>query len=220
MPPATPTLQNEPALLVVYAKNPVAGNVKTRLAKSTNQRFATNAYKRLLEKTVATAADYGTTTLAVSPDVRHGYLRLLSKRYGIPIRRQPNGNLGQRMNRSVRQGLRTSSAVMVIGSDCPGISSNTLKQVATNLKTHPYVACPAEDGGYVLVGCNCYSPKLFQCVRWSSPQVLAQTQRQARRGRKRLHLQATLADIDDIQDWRRARRQNAVAPLWRRSQIS
>ena len=206
-------------LLVIYAKSPISGKVKTRLAKGSNRRYAMNAYKRLLASTLSAVAAHPNVVVAASPDIRHGYIRQSCKRYNVKLSKQPQGELGQRMNQSMRTGLRQHSSVVIIGTDCPMIALNTILNAETALDKHAHSICPAHDGGYVLVGSSCYNPALFRQVAWSTASVMRQTQRQARRSRKRLHIGQTMTDIDHIRDWRKARRQKAIAPLWRRGGI-
>lgn len=203
-------------LLVIYAKSPIPGKVKTRLAKGSNGRYAMNAYKRLLASTLGAVAEYPNVVVAASPDIRHGYIRQVCKRYNVKLSKQPQGELGQRMNQSTRIGLRQHSSVVIIGTDCPTIDLNTVLNVQAALNKHAHSICPAHDGGYVLVGSSCYNPALFRQVAWSTASVMRQTQRQARRSRKRLHIGQTMTDIDHIRDWRKARQQKAIAPLWHR----
>lgn len=205
--------------LVIYAKNPLIGKVKTRLARGCNRRFATRAYLTLLHETVAALATIANVTIAVSPNTRNGSILALCRHYPVTLRRQPNGDLGQRMARSIRLGLKHSGAVAIVGTDCPELNADAIQRVKQQLTTHRSSLIPADDGGYVLVGCRDYQPLLFQQVRWSSSQVMKQTQRQARRLRQRLPDNPAMTDIDHLASWHHARRRNLVGPLWRRKRM-
>lgn len=201
-------------LLLIYAKNPLAHQVKTRMARHSSGRFARRAYQALLRKTVAAVAQHPNVAIAFSPNKRHGYVRALAKQYGIGLVAQPPGALGQRMSRSLRQHLRRHSGVTIIGSDCPSITVDTVQSAENQLSQHPYSLVAADDGGYVLISSRDYSPLIFQTVSWSSTQVLTQTKRQLRRAGKTCYIDSALKDIDSYQDWKKARRNALVGPLW------
>lgn len=211
--------------VVIYAKNPMTGTVKTRLAKDANARLARNAYARLLEQCVAELAGINspvnsqnnriTTTLACSPNTRHGSIRTLCNRYKLKRQLQPQGDLGRRMAASIRKGLAQHDAVIIVGTDCPTLDASKITDAIAALAHNNTYAQAAQDGGYVLIASAQYCPKLFRQIDWSTPKVLAQTRRQARSGQQTLTVGPALSDIDHYQDWRHARQQKQVAPLWR-----
>lgn len=203
--------------LIIYAKNPIHGQVKTRLAKSRNGLFARNAYKRLLRHSAKQMAFSQSLALEVSPNTRHGFVRQLAQEHGLKVRPQPPGALGQRMAASIRRALKSHDAVLIMGSDCPSIDRSVLTAIEAHLRTtqSSYLQAAA-DGGYVLVACNHYCPKLFRQIRWSSRHVLADSRRQARGGTTNLQIGPAMVDIDHIQDWQQARRRQQIGPVWKR----
>jgi rSAM/selenodomain-associated transferase 1 len=205
--------------LVIYAKNPLPGKVKTRLAQGSNRRFASQAYLALLRHTVNQLAQQDNVVLAASPNTRHGSIRCLCKQHRITLKPQARGNLGQRMAKTIRQGLKQHAAVAIVGTDCPSITRHTLKIVKQQLAgSNTHCVIPANDGGYVLIASKQYEPVLFQSIAWSTAKVMRQTQRQARRLGHHLPATPAMTDIDHIQAWRQARRRGEIGPIWNKRQ--
>lgn len=200
--------------LIIYAKSPIDKRVKTRLARASNTRFATQAYKRLLHRTLASMSGLANVSLACSPNLRHGYIRQLAHRYGIKLIAQPPGNLGQRMAKSMR--LSGASPSIIIGTDCPELTARDIEEAAAALKHSDSYLLPAMDGGYALIGCNHYHPALFRQVNWSTAKLLSQTQRQARAAGLRLQVGRVVSDVDEYPEWKKARKLKQVAALWKR----
>ena len=87
---------------------------------------------------------------------------------------QAEGDLGERML-SAAEAAATAGGVIVIGTDCPALTPDLLRQVARELESQQAVVIPAEDGGYVLIAMQRTSPELFAAIRWGEPDVMART---------------------------------------------
>lgn len=212
---------NGPFQLIVYAKNPLPGRVKTRLAAGSNQRLAVRAYQSLVDKTFALRPNGIAVTVAASPDFRHTYLRRAAQRHQRKIQLQPRGDLGQRMRASIRQSITQGyRGCIIVGTDCPMLSEHDLEQAVTALSHTDVYLLPARDGGYALIGCRGDFPAIFRQVNWSTPQLLKQTQRQIRAAGLSLRLGRTVSDVDEYPEWKKARKLNQVAPLWRRRSVT
>lgn len=198
---------------MIYAKTPLDRKVKTRLAKGSNTRLATQAYKRLMASTAAALACLPNVALAVSPNLRHGYTSRLAKQYGLKTKAQPQGDLGQRMGKTIKQ---ASSPCVIVGTDCPALTANYIHRAAQALETADVYLLPALDGGYALVACKSYYPAIFRQVSWSTPRLLKQTLRQARAAGLVVSIGPTVSDVDQYTDWKKARKLKLVSPLWRR----
>ena len=187
--------------LVVMVKAPEAGRVKTRLAAAVGAVEAVRCYRVMLERTVRRLADgRWATWLAVTPD---GAARRMGAR-GIAVMAQGPGGLGERMQR-VMDGL-PAGPVVIVGSDIPGIGRGDVAAAFRALGGSDAVFGPADDGGYWLVGQR-RVPKvlrLFEGVRWSSEETLADTLVNLA-GRK-VSLLRTLGDLDGKADYLRWRR--------------
>ena len=183
--------------LVVMAKVPVAGRVKTRLAHDIGiavaTRFVRAATARLLRR-VAREAPWE-TTLAVAPDIG---VRARVWPCGIARVPQGGGDLGARMQRVMER--TAPGPVVIIGTDVPGIRPGHVRAAFRLLGRHDAVFGPARDGGYWLVGLKRrpHVPRLFASVRWSSPHALADTLRNAR-GLSVARLEV-LCDVDTAAD--------------------
>ncbi|MDY6828757.1 MAG: TIGR04282 family arsenosugar biosynthesis glycosyltransferase [Pseudomonadota bacterium] len=124
----------------------------------------------------------------------------------VPRFDQQGADLGARMAHALRDGLRRSEAVVLVGSDAPGVDAQYvcggLRALAAGADL---VLGPAEDGGYVLVGLRRLHPELFLDIPWGSAEVMVQTESRARAlGLSILRLE-TLWDIDRPSDVERLR---------------
>jgi len=169
-----------PALLV-FAKEPVAGKVKTRLAQAIGVEASARVYRDLLATTLAHG--YGAwrsrivdhVELWCASDGDIPFLRGIGSAFGAARYIQTEGNLGRRMAHAMHDAFTRASSLLLIGSDCPLLQPALLAQASAALRTHDAVLVPAEDGGYVLVGARRELP--FGDVRWSTPHALADTVR-------------------------------------------
>lgn len=185
------------ALIVIFAKAPQAGRVKTRLAGTLGEEGAARLHARLVERTVrmALAADCGPVELHGAP-ASHSFLRALARRHALTLRSQGKGDVGKRMYEAFRHGLRTHRRMLLIGSDCPAMSAADLRLATRLLRGCDAVLTPAEDGGYPLIGLARNSPSLFDGVAWSTSKVMAQTRARLTRLGWRWRELRTLWDID------------------------
>jgi uncharacterized protein len=198
---ATPK-KAEPAL-IVFARAPEPGRVKTRLVPLLGAQGAARLHARLAEQTLATAlaAGFEQVDLYGSPGIDHAFFRKNQKRFGVDLRSQGRGDLGDRMYRAFERALRSRAFVVLIGSDCPVLRPADLRAAASALQAGAdAVLSPAEDGGYALIGLRRVSRRLFDGIAWSTPQVLAQTRRRLSRLRWRWKELRTVWDVDRPED--------------------
>ena len=94
---------------------------------------------------------------------------------GVELRDQGDGDLGQRMARAVEEGVQQGIPVLLIGTDCPQLTAQLLRQAAEALSNHDSVLFPASDGGYVLLGLRHSHPRVFAEITWSSASVASST---------------------------------------------
>jgi rSAM/selenodomain-associated transferase 1 len=191
--------------ITVLAKAPVPGRVKTRLIPTIGAHAAAVLQERLSEHAMetATAAKAGPVTLWCAPDPSHPSFRALGIRHAIPLRRQPDGELGARMLAATHGG-----PTLVIGTDCPALTVGHLRAAAEALHTGAdVVLIPAEDGGYVLIGTRTPCPALFEDMAWGTDTVLTGTR--ARIVAHRLCAQEfpPLWDVDTASDLDRLERE-------------
>lgn len=195
--------------LLIFAREPVLGRVKTRLAAGIGAEAALAVYRELLARTaaaVAAAQVPATVWLAEAP-AGAGAALPRPEWPGRPWRVQPPaGSLGARMAHAFEEAFGAGAGrVVIIGTDCPGLSAELLTQAFDQLLTHDLVIGPADDGGYYLLGMNRLEADLFENKEWSTATVLPATLADAARLGRRVALLPTLSDIDSAQDlaaWR------------------
>ncbi|HEY5763126.1 MAG TPA: TIGR04283 family arsenosugar biosynthesis glycosyltransferase [Rhodocyclaceae bacterium] len=189
--------------LLVFAKAPVPGAVKTRLIPAIGADAAAALAVRLLERTLTTAAAgrFASLQLWCTPDARHPALVVAATRHGASMHVQNGADLGERMQTALAEALTDHHAALLIGTDCPELSVDDLRNAAQQLAGPRDVALvPAADGGYVLIGLTRPSAAVFAGVDWGSPRVMDQTRARAAAAGLRLHFGRTLRDIDHPED--------------------
>ncbi len=190
--------------LIVFAKAPVPGQVKTRLIPALGAQGAAALAERLLAHTLRQAVAMGADALelCVSPATGHAaFAAAESMAPGrIEVTLQGDGDLGERMHRALTRRLRTHARVLLIGTDAPSLSPAMLSSAGRALETSDAVFVPALDGGYALVGLTRPVPELFQGMTWSTPQVMAQTRIRATQAGLRWVELPPVADIDEPAD--------------------
>ncbi len=156
------------------ARAPDPGHAKTRLIAALGAEGAAALQMKLTARTVATAtaAAIGPVTLWATPDEGHPAFQELRQRFDISLATQPGGDLGARMLAAVRA---AKGPALVIGTDCPVLTPDHLRDAAEVLHSYDAVLIPAEDGGYVLIGTRKPQPVLFADVDGGTPTVMAET---------------------------------------------
>lgn len=199
--------------IAAFCKAPVAGRVKTRLIHTFGAQGATDIYVALVEKTLATVRaardEFAmTASLWVADDTQHETVQRWASEYAMEVHAQHGDDLGARMSHCLHT-LHDQGCVRVllIGTDCPAFTAAHLRDAAAALRAEAaWVFTPAEDGGYVLVGTNTPDARAFAGVTWSTDAVMAQTRRALRSADLRWTETATMWDVDEPADVRRAQR--------------
>ena len=198
--------------LIIFAKAPVAGQAKTRLMPALGAEGAARLAQQLLMHAVQQAAQvpWAALELCVSPDTSHPAFAQAQNRARekvkdtvsgrLTLSLQGDGDLGQRMHRALLRGLSRHAAVLLMGTDAPGLNATVLQEAAQALMTRDAVFVPALDGGYALVGLRRPAPELFEGMVWSTPEVMAHTRQRARQAGLQWAELPALADIDEPAD--------------------
>lgn len=191
--------------VLVFARAPVPGQAKTRLIPALDADSAAELHTRLVRHALgqAVTAEVGPVTLHCAPDERHPFFAECARDFGVKLQVQQGDHLGQRMAHALATGLRAVRQVLLIGTDCPALSSTILRAAARALQASSVVFVPAEDGGYVLVGVRGVVPPVFDSVSWGSDVVMGQTRALLRARGIRWQELPPLADIDTPRDLRR-----------------
>ena len=194
-----------PELLIVFARSPRLGQVKSRLAATLGAPAALQAYRELLEHARAGAAGCPGVDrwLCLTGDDPDGEAAALAARFGLRVVEQSGADLGQRMARALREGLVGHSRVVLIGGDCPPIDADMLRAALRALLDHDMVFGPTEDGGYALIGTRAPCDPVFGAIDWGTATVMAQTRERLREVGLVAFELPTLWDVDEAADWAR-----------------
>ena len=177
--------------VVVFVKNPVAGQVKTRLAAQIGHSAALAIYKDLVKHTAQVCQDFPHAVYYSQEVMDNDDFKTKSKHV------QQGANLGDRMRNALQEGFSLGyTHQILIGSDLPELSSDLLSQAFYQLNAHEIVIGPAQDGGYYLIGMRAPYKEVFEKIAWSTNQVLAQTLQHC----KDYSMLKTLTDIDTHED--------------------
>ena len=190
--------------LIVFAREPRLGRVKTRLARDLGAELALELYQGLVEDVLAVA---GRTAAAgrfiYAADLEPAGSFFARWQAGFAVVAQTGADLGARMDAAFREVVGAGfDRVILIGSDCPDLTPAILADAAQRLTDHDLVLGPAADGGYYLIGLNRPRPALFAGVDWGTDRVLAQTAARAKALGLRTSLLAERQDIDTLADLR------------------
>ncbi len=206
--------------LIVFARAPEPGRVKTRLVPLLGEKGAARLHARLVKRTLRTArqAGFSMTELCCSPRLNVPFFEQCERQFHVALRRQVGADLGERMYRAFKRALRSHAYVVLVGSDCPALRTADLRAAARILREGAdAVLAPAEDGGYPLIGLRRVSRRLFDGIPWGGPQVLAQTRRRLKALRWRWRELRTLWDVDRPEDVARLRKSGILAARSRRT---
>lgn len=184
--------------VVVFARAPVAGMAKTRLAPALGAATAAALAERMLVHAVeqAAAAELGPVEVCATPDATHPAFQRLAERHRLTLTVQGSGDLGLRMHRAFARVLNAHGRALLIGTDAPALGAAMLCEAAQRLLTHEVVFVPALDGGYALVGQKRADPRWFCDMTWSTPRVMDETRERLRAARARWAELPAVADID------------------------
>jgi rSAM/selenodomain-associated transferase 1 len=202
----------ESARIAVFAKAPIPGAVKTRLAAVLSPREAASLHERLVLHALATAvrACAGEVELWCDPDPSHPFFERCARESGATLKRQRGADLGERMRHAFEEALGAGHALVIIGSDCPALSPESLRTALDALRANDAVVTPAEDGGYVLLGISRPVPGLFEGVAWGSAHVMEQTRARLAAGGFAWKEFETSWDVDRPEDYARLRREGLL----------
>ena len=187
--------------LVIFAKAPQPGTVKTRLIPELGAVGAAALARRMLAHTLqqALAAGVGPVELCMSPSPDDAAWKNVALPDAVARTSQGEGDLGERMARVIFR-VTDQQPVLIMGSDCPGLTAARIGEAASQLQAHDAVLLPVADGGYVLIGLKSPCPELFTAMRWSTPSVAAETLRRMAALDLQVWLGPQLHDIDEPAD--------------------
>lgn len=192
--------------VVLFAKAPRPGAVKTRLCPPLSPTMAARLYRCFLLDALDRVRTVDGTTPAVAYAPRRSRRFFAAARPGMLLIPQTGADLGARMagvfQRLFGQGFE---AVVLIGADSPTLPPDYLRRAIRALDDVGVdgVIGPSEDGGYYLIGLRQPCPELFAGIAWSTARVMDQTLARARRSGRRLRTLPAWYDVDTVEDLRR-----------------
>lgn len=193
---------NMACAIFIFAKAPVPGFAKTRLARQIGDDRAAALAARMLEHTVdaAMASEVGPVQLCCAPDTSHAAFLHAAQRHHVSLTSQGEGDLGARLHRAFCRALASHERVIIIGTDAPGLGAGQLRQAAAALQHKPAVFIPASDGGYALVGLTKPVPALFINMAWSTGSVMAESRERLQRAGMDWTELEPVHDVDEPED--------------------
>ncbi len=159
-------------LVQIFCKLPEPGKVKTRLAESLGDVEAAELSAALAKRTIVELSGSFRTEIWFALEDRFGFLKQF---HDADKRQQVGRDIGERMQFSLSEGLKDSTRVVLVGSDCPCIDAVYVSEAFNRLDRHEVVLGPAEDGGYGLIGVKDKVPLIFRDITWSTASVLFDT---------------------------------------------
>jgi rSAM/selenodomain-associated transferase 1 len=188
--------------LGLFAKQPVPGHVKTRLAAETSPAWAAavaDAFLRdLVERLAAVDAE---RVVAFAPAGAEAYFAdLLQGRFARCL--QAEGDLGVRMRGFVSARLTAGAGqVVLLGADSPTLPLSFIEEAFHQLESADVVLGPAADGGYYLLGCARRVPPLFEGIAWGGARVLLDSVNRLAASSGRLAVLPPWYDVDTLSNW-------------------
>lgn len=183
--------------LIVFAKRPTPGGVKTRLTPTLTPEDAARLYEAFLrDALIAYQALDVDVRLYVSPSPEPMPGTLMPE--GVSLHEQQGPGLGARMKIAFVESFGAGyERLVIIGTDHPTLPTAFIEQAFDALAT-PGSICigPSDDGGFYLIGMNDFYPELFHDMRYSHADVFAQTLERAGRTGARLAVLPPWYDVD------------------------
>jgi len=197
--------EHERRSLLIFAKSPEPGQVKTRIAQQVGPDKAAAIYEEMLNQILqeSAAEKRWERILFITPESDSGYFH----RQGLRTRVQQGNDLGERMGNAFLESWKLGmEKVVLIGSDIPSLTQGDIAAAFEMLARVPAVIGPSEDGGFYLFGLTKkYLPQakdLFCLpIPWSTPEVLAEVEKKCRDCQLTLGYLPKKADIDTYEDW-------------------
>lgn len=190
--------------ILIFLKAPVAGKVKTRLAREMGDTAALEIYQRLVRRQMAALPEGWPVEIHFAPADAESVMKdWLGEQSHWSFWPQVESGLGERLAHATQQSFeRGSRAVMLIGGDCPELNEVDFVAGAQHLAGEADVVIgPTNDGGYYLLGMDAPRLPLFEDVAWSTAAVADRTREIIREhGWAGAELQQ-LRDVDTLADW-------------------
>jgi uncharacterized protein len=197
-----PSTYSQRRIFGVFAKQPLAGHAKTRLAQTTSPEWAQRVAQAFLEDSLDRFSRIqASRAIVYAPATEATFFSQLAQgRYDlIP---QCAGDLGQRLHHFFAEARRHGySRIIAVGADSPTLPLDYVEQAFAALEANDVVIGPAHDGGYYLIGGGLQDLAMFDDIPWSSARVLEVTVERVQKASARLALLPPWYDVDTAADW-------------------
>lgn len=184
--------------LIIFLRLPELGKVKTRIASTEGDSGALEIYLQLTAITLDLAAQ---SDQPVYLFYEGGLPQVHDQQPAYTYLPQSTGDLGKKMADAFSQVLKHHAKAVIIGSDCPSLTTTILHEAYARLELNDIVLGPSVDGGYYLIGCKKVHHMLFEGISWSTPSVMAFTIERIQNEGLTFCLLEELMDIDTASDW-------------------
>ncbi len=199
--------------LNIFAKSPVLGTVKTRLSPPLSSAQCLRLHQALLSATLSRMRPLGSSEIDLvlcltgrPGDALHEAHRLAAQGFAVEV--QLGKHLGERLSNALTTRVREGySKAIFIGTDCPGLRLETVRDAVDSLNGQEVVIGPANDGGYYLIGFASYLPDILQGIPWGTSSVYEKTVARLRRHSVRWKSLQWEADLDTFEDLKQFCRQ-------------
>lgn len=198
---ADSSARQQDTCIILFAKYPAPNKAKTRLQPALGVDGAARMARQLLLHSIEQSIDTGfSVELCVSPAPIDPCWQALDLPDSLRWSAQADGDLGLRMLIASQCALQRFDKVVLIGADCPSLTSARIQTAVQQLNQHDAVMIPATDGGYVLLGFRQVNESLFSDIVWSTASVAAVTKQRIAALGWTLALFDPLHDIDEPKD--------------------
>ncbi len=201
-------------LIAVFAKPPVAGEVKTRLASVLGTEVAASLAGAFLTDVLATVRPlpWARVVIATTGSFAPEWADIVE---GLPLWDQGLGHLGRRMEAILARGLHEGAPLAIaLGADVPGLPTAHLERARDLLEDHDAVLGPAHDGGYYLVGLRRCPEGVFEEVPWSVPETFERTRARFEQLGLSVAVGEPFGDVDEPADLYRLEADLRAGRLW------
>jgi uncharacterized protein len=184
--------------LIVFAKSPIPGKVKTRLAPHITPTKAAELYEAFIADTISTALKMKCKriTVAYSPGYDEKTFQRLCGQ-SVDYLPQKGHNLGERMKNAFKHSFDTGfERIVIIGTDSPTLPLSYIRDAFDVLKEVPVTIGPTFDGGYYLIGLSEQNDTIFDAIEWSTSSVFSQTLTKIKTANKKLCILPPWYDVD------------------------
>ena len=184
--------------LLLFAKAPVAGKVKTRLQSHCSAQQAADIACLLIQASLQNVCKYwpGKVYLSVWLDHAHPFFQQMLDQYPVTMTQQCDGDLGEKMRHALHE---FGYPAVVMGCDAPHVSASALRNAYQALQAGRPVIGPSVDGGYYLLGLTRPVDALFSAMPWGTSAVLSKTHSAAQTAGVNL---LELEPLNDVDEWR------------------